>query len=49
MQQLFRVEQKILLDGSRLPQLVRDTGFVDIKVNVIKFEIGAWGPGFTLL
>ena len=46
MEQVFRVEQKTLLDGATIPQLVRDAEFIDINVRVLKFEIGAWGPGY---
>lgn len=46
MQQVDRVEQQTLLHGERLEQLVRDAGFIDIRVRVKKFKIGAWGPGY---
>jgi hypothetical protein len=48
MQQIYRVEEKTLVDGSRIEQFVREAGFIDIKVKVKKFELGAWGPGISL-
>jgi hypothetical protein len=48
MQQIYRVEEKTLLEGSRVEQFVREAGFIDIKVKVKKFELGPWGPGFSL-
>ena len=35
----------VLLDGSLLEQYVRDAGFEDIKVKIVKVEIGNWGRG----
>jgi hypothetical protein len=47
MEQIYRVEERTLLGGGRLPQLVREAGFLDIDVRIVKFEIGAWGPSHT--
>jgi hypothetical protein len=46
MQQVFRVEDQTLVDGERLPQFVREAGFTDVDVRILKFEIGEWGPGY---
>jgi hypothetical protein len=48
MEEVFRVEAKTLLDGGRLPQLLKNAGFIDITVKAVKFGIGAWGPGHLL-
>ena len=47
MQQIYRVEEKTLVEGQRVEQLVREAGFIDVKVRVKKFELGAWGPGYS--
>lgn len=45
MQQYFRVEKQTFLSGEDVEQLVRDAGFVDVSVKVVKLEFGEWGPG----
>ena len=46
MDELYRVEQKLFVDGDRVEHFMREVGFVDIDVRVVKIEIGDWGPGF---
>jgi len=35
------------MDGGKLPQLMKNAGFVDVRRRKIKVEIGPWGPGST--
>jgi len=44
-QELFRDEQKLLMSGDNLENLMTEAGFVDLKVDKYKIEIGDWGPG----
>jgi hypothetical protein len=45
MNQWYRVERQLLLGGDELEQLMTEAGFIDVKVRVVKLEIGDWGPG----
>lgn len=45
MQKDLREEKGILMDGEKLPGLMKKVGFVDVRKRRIKTEIGPWGPG----
>jgi hypothetical protein len=47
MQKDLREERGILMDGGKLPELMKNVGFVDVRRRKIKIEIGPWGPGST--
>jgi hypothetical protein len=35
------------MDGGKLPELMKNTRFVDVRRLKMRNEIGAWGPGST--
>jgi len=47
MQTDLRDEKGILLDGSRLADMMKKAGFVDLTERKIKIEIGPWGSGLS--
>jgi hypothetical protein len=47
MQKDLRDVKGIFMDGGKLPELVKNAGFVDVQRRKIRIEIGAWGPGST--
>jgi hypothetical protein len=45
MQKDLREGKGILMDGEKLPEMMKNAGFVDVRRRKIRIEIGAWGPG----
>lgn len=41
----YQVEKGLLISGESLEQLVRNAGFADVKLKIVKCESGDWGPG----
>jgi hypothetical protein len=33
------------MDAEKIPELVKNAGFVDVRRRKIRIEIGPWGPG----
>jgi hypothetical protein len=46
MQKDLREGKGILMDGGKLPELMKNAGFVDVRRRKVRIEIGAWGPGW---
>ena len=44
-QETFRDQKDIFLDGREPERLVNEAGFVDVKAREIKIELGPWGTG----
>jgi hypothetical protein len=45
MYELYCGEKKLFMHGNRVSKLIREAGFVDVEVRIIKIEIGEWGEG----
>jgi len=43
-QKELREKKGIFMDASKVPELVKNAGFVDVRRRKIRIEIGAWGP-----
>lgn len=48
LQECFRNEKDILMDGGELERLMNQAGFEDVRTEKIRLEIGDWGPGLSL-
>jgi hypothetical protein len=49
MKDLYCVEKKLFIDGDKVENFMRESGFVDIEIRIVKVEIGEWGTGsFTI-
>jgi len=45
LQECFRNEKDILMDGGDLERLMIEAGFEEVCAEKIRLEIGDWGPG----
>ena len=49
MKDLYCVGKKLFVDGDKVENFMRESGFVDIEVKIVKVEIGEWRTGpFTI-
>jgi hypothetical protein len=39
----FRIQMGIFMDGAKLEQLMIDAGFIDVHAKKVKLEVGTWG------
>jgi hypothetical protein len=45
MYQLYCTDKNIFMQGDKLEPLMRQAGFVDLRLRIVDIEIGEWAQG----